>query len=114
VQVKYEGAAESDETLEMLAGGFAAKFRFVRRNEREKIGAVIEDHEAGALLVEMLEGGQVREDFGDGPTVGLRFPLEEIVRKVAEEKFEEAGSFFEKGDRSLDRDNIRWHRDLAD
>lgn len=51
------------------------------------------------------------EDFSDGPAVGGGFPLKEVLGKVTQKEFQQGGSFFEKGNRSLNGDNRnRLHR----
>ena len=41
-----------------------------------------------AFPVNLLEGSEMREHFGDGPAVGLGLPVEKPARQIGKQRFE--------------------------
>jgi len=84
VEVNKEGTTKCNELFEVPRSGFFMRFFRGMGHELGKFGRVFEHDEFGTLLVESFDDGQVREDFGNGPTVGRRLPGEKIFGHVSE------------------------------
>jgi len=84
VEVGEEGAAKCNELFQVPCGRFLMHFFLRVGHEFGDFWRVFEHDEFGTLLVESFDNGQVRENFGDRPTVRRGLPGEKVFRQVSE------------------------------